>query len=240
MKRIKLTDMAGMGRYIIILWAMILFVTSAGAAVDREPSLDELLQILPTPVPPSNQQSTPANEDVHDGSGADIEADVLQQLSADQPADVLGHAIHQMDQVADRIGHDLDVGIETQRLQESILANLDQVIAAVKKSGMGSGGSASGGEAQPQDSGSALNVGQRGGVSSGDSQGAAGGGSGSKGHLADAQHPQGALQDNRDKWGNLPVRLRDDLMQGINERFSSVYRELTGQYYRRLAQENQQ
>jgi hypothetical protein len=40
----------------------------------------------------------------------------------------------------------------------------------------------------------------------------------------------------RSEWGSLPQRVRDMLLQGRNEKFSSLYEKLTGEYYRRLAE----
>lgn len=201
-------------------------------AQDDQPTLDELLQLLP------RQRSTIDRQDA-----SDVAAEVLEKLSEDQPADVLGQAVSEMDQVADRIGNESDVGVDTQRLQESILAKLDQVIAAAKKSGMGSGsggGESSGDQSQQQDTGSEFNVGQGKDATESSSQGGAGGGGGGSSQSAASQEQQGTLEEYRQQWGKLPARLRDDLLQGINEKFSSVYRELTGQYYRRLAQEGQE
>ena len=38
------------------------------------------------------------------------------------------------------------------------------------------------------------------------------------------------------EWGGLPRRIRDMLMQGRREAFSSVYEQMTREYYRRLAE----
>lgn len=208
-------------------------------AQDDQPTLDELLQLLP------RQRSTIGRDEktIDRQDASDVAAEVLEKLSEDQPADVFGQAVSEMDQVADRIGNESDVGVDTQRLQESILAKLDQVIAAAKKSGMGSGsggGESSGDQSQQQDTGSEFNVGQGKDATESSSQGGAGGGGGGSSQSAASQEQQGTLEEYRQQWGKLPARLRDDLLQGINEKFSSVYRELTGQYYRRLAQEGQE
>lgn len=232
----KIVNMVTVGCFI---FCMITVVGLTDAAQNDQPSLDELLQLLPAP---RDRENVP----IHQDNAQDIHADVLQQLFEDQPGDVFGRAVQEMDRVADRIGHDLDVGLETQRLQESVLAKLDQVIAVAKKAGLSSGSSgagsgSSGGQAQPQDTGSALNATQKGNLTQGDSQNTGGNSSGGGSQSVTApSHNQGALQDHRLQWGNLPARLRDDLLQGLNEQFSSVYRELTDQYYRRLAQEGQE
>ena len=216
------------------VWVASVAIACAGAAAATgdQPSLDELLEITGPRAVPSTQPA----------AGVDLEPDVVRALAEPEPSDVFGQAVREMDLVADRIGDRFDAGLETQRLQESILAKLDQAIAAAKKQGRGSksgSGSSSGGQPQPQEAGSAQNAQQqRGPLSDGASPGTGSGtGSGGTGQAID-QH-QTVLRADRDGWGDLPARVRDDLLQGLHERFSSVYQELTGEYYRRLAQEEQ-
>ena len=45
------------------------------------------------------------------------------------------------------------------------------------------------------------------------------------------------LHETRDQWGKLPPRLRDQLLEGLSEQVSPVYKEMTESYYRRLAEE---
>lgn len=208
-----------------------------------QPSLDDLLGITqpatgPQTPPPRGQDDPP----VQSSSPVELEPDVLRQLTDQSLPDVFGQAVGQMEQAADRLDAKLDAGLETQRLQQSVLAKLDQVIAAAQKQGLGSGSSGSSspsGKAGQQEFGSAKNTGSQRHTTSSGLQAAGGGGS--RGGVDDAagQRESPAMQDHRSQWGNLPERLRQELLEGFNERFSSVYRELTGQYYRRLAQEGQ-
>ena len=45
------------------------------------------------------------------------------------------------------------------------------------------------------------------------------------------------LEESRAEWGSLPPRVRDQLLQGRKEKFSSLYQQLTQEYYKRLAEE---
>ena len=45
------------------------------------------------------------------------------------------------------------------------------------------------------------------------------------------------FDESRTEWGSLPQRIRDMLLQGRKEKFSSLYERLTREYYRRLAEE---
>ena len=48
------------------------------------------------------------------------------------------------------------------------------------------------------------------------------------------------IAEEGEEWGALPERVRDMLLQGRRERFSSLYERLTRAYYRRLAEEGSQ
>ena len=60
---------------------------------------------------------------------------------------------------------------------------------------------------------------------------------GDKGSLGQHQEQLANLEEERTEWGNLPERVRDMLLQGSKEKFSSLYKQLTREYYRRLAEE---
>jgi hypothetical protein len=47
------------------------------------------------------------------------------------------------------------------------------------------------------------------------------------------------LKSSRTEWGNLPPRVREQLLEGMSERFSPVYQEMTEAYYKRLGREGQ-
>ncbi|PCJ51468.1 MAG: hypothetical protein COA73_17310 [Candidatus Hydrogenedentota bacterium] len=38
-------------------------------------------------------------------------------------------------------------------------------------------------------------------------------------------------------WGSLPKRIRDALSQGITDQYSELYRSITEQYYKSLAED---
>ena len=159
-------------------------------------------------------------------------------------------AVRDKDRVADRLGDARDPGLDTQRIQESILARLDQLIEAAQQQ---QSSSSSSGSSSNQDS-SAQNAGQDSGQGSqpqpGGAQGqaAAGqpGGDGenpggfSPGQVGPIDPGQGAIDEVRSEWGSLPPRLRDELTNGLDEPYSPVYRNLTEAYYRRLAEEASQ
>lgn len=217
--------------------AILLLGTAAGSPGDQ-PTLDELLEITPP-----GADAVPDAHPQEDHAPSHVDPQVSRVLSGAGPGDVFDQAVQQMEQAADRLDQYRDVGLKTQRLQQEIIAKLDQVIAMARQqqSQSGSSGSSgSSGQAQQQQDGSVRNTGQQmtGGSQGAIGQGASPGDASAGGREAD-DRSGGAMQSNRTEWGNLPARLRDELQQGINERFSTMYREMTGAYYRRLAEQGE-
>lgn len=219
-----------------------------GAAhAQDQPSLDDLLNITP---------DKPADgTDPADTGTAPLDPN-LPDLIEQGMGDNLTEALREMEQAATRLADASDAGLDTQRLQESVLRRLDMVIAQAREqqqqssssSSSSSGESQQQGEGQPQDTGSGQNTGQN---QSGNPQNAGQQNQQQQGDPGQSQdsdpsrageadpiiNPGDPLAESRKEWGNLPPRVRDELLQGLSERFSPVYREMTEAYYRRLAEE---
>ncbi len=224
-----------------VLTGSAFLVCSAAVALAQQPSLDDLLDLTP---PPSDAPAPP--------SDVPLDPEVARRLQGQGAADVLEQAIADMEEVSHRLGRDLDPSLTTQRQQEEILAKLDRVIEEAKKQQQqsSSGGGSSGqsqGQSQGQQSGSAQNQGQGQQQGSGQNQGQDGqqsqgeGQESSPGVRSPSDPRQGEatrpIEEQRAEWGNLPPRLRDQLLEGTREKFSPIYRDLTEQYYKRLAEE---
>lgn len=228
-------------RYGLSFILMIGLCAPAALAQSGEPSLDELLE-LEQPAPESPQEA-PAEPTPPEN----VERLLQERERGAEPVQVFRQAVQEMDHAAQRLGQARDAGVETQRVQQSILNMLDQTIAAAQRQqNSPSGGSGSGGQqqqARQQDSGSQQLAQQnQPGQAQGSAGGQAGGGEGHQGGAspgsAQAAGPdQQALQQLRQEWGTLPPRLREEISEGLQERFSPVYRALTEAYYQRLAEE---
>jgi hypothetical protein len=197
------------------------------------PTLDELLDLPPTDRP-APAEDTDSPEDADPAEGPDTAG--LEELTEPNPADVFQQAIEEMGQAADRLDA-RDLSLSTQRVQESVIRKLELVIEAAGQQGGG------GGQGQPQsgrqqDQGSQGNQGQpaQGGSPQGSQPNQ---GTPTTGSPMAPQSNAQALEEYRREWGHLPPRVRDELLQALQERFSSVYRRMTEQYYRRLAEENE-
>ena len=240
-----------------VLAALALFVTASVALAQDQPSLDDLLDLTPAPAPQQpatpDQPAAPTPPDAP--AAVPVDDEVARMLRGEQPGDVFEQAVAEMGSVAERLAVAHDTGVDTQRAQEEIIAKLDRVIAMAKDQQMGQSGSSgsSGQSPNAQESGSGQNAGQgqgqqpgegQNGEGQGQGQGQQPGGEGSEsngdgGGGAAAREAQlnRTLEESRSEWGNLPPRLRDEVMEGVREKFSPVYRELTEAYYRRLAEE---
>ena len=189
------------------------------------PSLDELLGLEPEGGARDPGERIPTQEEL-----------VLERrLTAEEAEDAFKDAVRQMGEVADalRVAH--DPGLRTQRAQEDIIKKLELLIEqAEQNSSSSSSQSQSQSQPRPQ---------QR--QQPGQQQGQQSQASNSQGDNQSEMLPPGGqearLRDLLDAaqaaWGSLPPRVRDVLLQGSSDRFSTLYESMTEEYYRRLAEE---
>ncbi len=194
---------------------------SRGGAV---PGLDELLGIEEEGAaePAEAPLRTPEEEALH------------RRLTGEHPAQQFEQAAELMNEAAWRIGSSGDVGIGTQRMHEDILRKLDQVIAAAERNQQQNSSSSSSRQQQQQQQP------QQGGQQQQQQQQENQQGDGERDNtpsdstdarLSETIPAAGAA------WGALPERVREALLQGINDPFSSIYQQQTEAYYRRLAED---
>lgn len=193
------------------------------------PSLDDLLEIEPDG-PGSDTQPD-------DAAARDRDEELARQLTEQQIADNFTVAIEKMSVSAEMLDVKFDAGLGTQRVQEEIIARLEQLIDQAGKQRMQMSS-----RSQPQ--GRDRQQGAMQPQPSQPQQGQADRPSASSDSVERDPPPmqQGdigtVLEETRTEWGNLPQRVRDMLMQGLRDKRSSLYRELTEEYYKRLAEED--
>lgn len=187
------------------------------------PSLDELLGLV-------DDQDNAAEQ-----AARQNEEELQRRLSDVKLGDAFEVALEKMQTSADLLDVERDSGLGTQRVQQDILAKLDQLIDIAKqmsqKQQMGSGSGS--GQPKPQpgaEQGQQADVGRR-------TQ------SGTQGGQATDLPPgqegdiNTIIEETDTEWGHLPERLREMLEQGRSSYISGLYRKLTEEYYKRLAQE---
>lgn len=191
------------------------------------PSLDELLGLAE----PGTQDNAPTARLPDEPGRAALD----EKLSAEEAAEAFQQAVKLMEQTADRLDPGLDTGLVTQRLQEDAVRKLDTVIAAAMQNQQNSSSSSSSSSQQQEQQQQPSQRQQQ--------QQQAQRNENQKGEPNEGQSPSrqnGSLNSvelNAAAWGALPARLRDALVQGSSDRFSSIYQTMTEQYYRRLAEE---
>ena len=186
------------------------------------PSLDDLLGL---------DEDEPADDERLDADALDPAAkDLDRRLSDEELSDEMRHAVALMDETADRLNVSADTGLVTQRLQDDILLKLDIIIAEAQQRQNKSSSTSSPSQQQQQQQ-QQPNQQQSQGQGQGDN--------------TQENTPPGRqdselnplLATAQAAWGALPERVRNSLLQGSSDRFSSLYQSLTESYYERLAEE---
>jgi len=239
-------------------WQTLLIVAILGlplAGVASAQSIDELLDL------PGSGDSTPKPAPTDDKPAVAIDPEIERALADPEEVPILlQQALNDM-QDASRQLH-TDAGVSTQRKMEEAMLKLDRMIAEAKKqqqqqqsSSSSSSSSASqqqqsgDQQAQQQQAGSQQNAGQQNQDKPGDQQGDQSGepkdgvtnmgnaGVNPNTRSGEAGGPIRSIEELKKEWGSLPARVREDLLEGLDERFSPLYREMTESYYQRLAEE---
>jgi hypothetical protein len=210
---------------------------------DPVPSLDELLGTKPQPPAGKPPEAGPVPPpESPDAESIDPTRENLDRLlRGEEIGEAFTEAVNLMDTAARRLEGSGDASLTTQRVQEDVIRRLDQLLASLQRRQSQSSSSSSS-SSQSQDQQAQRNQpNQRKPSKAGRGQSQqAQSGQGERSDLGPARQ-DGPLKPNLDAaraaWGSLPERVRDMLLQGSSDRFSSRYQGLTEAYYRRLAEE---
>ena len=211
------------------LLAAALGTQDPAAPTEREPekatppSLDELLGL-------DGEQDNAAEQ-----AARQNQEELERRLSDVELGDVFDLTLAKMEISADLLDGDLDSGLGTQRVQQDILARLDQLIDLAKQMSQQQMSSGGGGSGQSKPKPGTEQQQQQAGA-----QGSRPGGQDGQ----SVEPPPGQegdintiIEETGSEWGHLPERLREMLEQAQNSHISRLYRTLTEQYYKRLAEE---
>ncbi len=197
--------------------------SDAPADSPTTPSLDDLLGLEG---PPDNAAEQAARQN---------REELDRRLSDVQLSDVFVVALEKMHVSAELLDVDLNSGLGTQRVQQDILAKLDQLIDIAKQMSQQRQKSSGGGASEPKPQPGAEQQSQP-------SDSRAGGGTQGGGQAINPPPGQAGdintiIEETDTEWGHLPDRLRDMLQQARDSYKSRMYRTLTEEYYKRLAEE---
>lgn len=200
------------------------------------PTLDELLDLSPVPASPKldGSRDLPGKEN-HEGQDPGI----IEALDALEPSDMADAVLEDMAAASVQLDAHGNAGIMTQRYQEAALAKLDAMIEEAKHNHQRRNAAGESGSTKKRQDGSAANAPRQDA-----GRGQAPGQQDSRGDFSPGQmrEASGTIPtDDRkaDQWGNLPPRLRTELIQASRERFSALYRTLTEDFYRNLAERDE-
>jgi hypothetical protein len=206
----------------------------AGSPAQREQpsSLDELLGL----------EQEPGDRGAEAGADKTREEDLTRALDQQAPGQALAEALVRMGVSAELLDVRFDAGLGTQRVQQEVLAKLDELIEMAKNMSSSSGSSSSSSAGSPRSTSRSQSAPPK-------QAGAGKPNSSAQRNPNPANSQEGdspplqqgdintVIDETRQEWGNLPPRVRDMMLQGRTSRFSSLYQRLTEEYYKRLAEE---
>lgn len=202
----------------------------------KEPTLDELLG-LTTPAPAAAPTETPPGDavpvDASKPAPTPAQADLNRKLSGEAEEDEFTRAVSLMGDAAKRLKEAQDAGLATQRMQEDVLKTLDKLISDAQKN-QSKSKSKQQKQQQQQSQSQPTPSSQK---SSQPAQKPATSPEAGEPQIPREDGPGRTRAGNAASWGDLPARVRDALVEGINDRFSARYRQKTEEYYKRLAED---
>ncbi len=212
------------------------------AAKEGEPSLDELLGLEKPAGAKEKDAKTPAAKPPAPKPRVDVAEP--EEAAGDQ----FSKAILEMKQSADLLGRDRDASASTQRVQQRVIDRLDQLITLAEQQQQDQNKKKQQQKKQnqqQQDTGQKQNAQQKqnqpGQQDQANQQNQSTQASKKEatrtGQEQKAQVGEVPLVEKLAEWGNLPPRLRKELLQGREDRFSDLYRNLTERFYKRLAED---
>ena len=192
---------------------------------EKLPSLDELLGL-------ETIEDESAQQLLEDYDPDKVQLD--RKLTAQEAAEKLEQAVQQMQETAFRLEQIRDTGIVTQRLQAEVLSKLDVLIKNAQQQSQ-SQGQSSQSQQQQQNQQQQQQMPQQGDQSqqAANSPNTQAG----EGNPAFAEGQRDQMDAARAAWGALPQRVRDRLMEGSSDYYSTWYKSLTEAYYKRIAEE---
>ena len=204
-------------------------------------SLDDLLKIEKEK---SGAQKPATDQPPADAAADEAKRELDKQLSEAEVANAFVQAVEKMSVAADLLDEKFDPGLGTQRVQEDIIAKLATLLDQAKKSRSQSSSSSSSSSSsqrqnqRQQDPGQRQNQQQQNQANQQRNNDPA-----DNRAEMDPPSPQDAspntiLEESRTEWGNLPQRLRDQLIQGRRDYMPALYRRLIDEYYKRLAEDS--
>jgi hypothetical protein len=198
----------------------------------KEPTLDELLGITPTAPKVEPPTGVPTTDPATKPPATPDRVDLTRKLNDEGEQDDFSRAVTLMGDAAKRLDEGKDPGLQTQRVQEDVLKALDKMISDAQKNKQQQKSKQKQQQQQPQPSPSQSQKQQK-----AQQQAAQPSAQPGMPQVPREDGPGKTRAGNTAAWGDLPARVREALVEGLNDRFSARYRQKTEEYYRRLAED---
>ncbi|MGD2111596.1 MAG: hypothetical protein PVI86_19640 [Phycisphaerae bacterium] len=175
-----------------------------------------------------------------DASSERLGERLIEKARGEGDEDVMGDIQRMMDASSRKLEIDFDPGEETQSLQAKIMERLDEVIklAASRRRAVRSSEPRGESDKRRRGDAKAENAGKPDASDRASNDPGSTTAQGGPTDGADAEGKRGRLRELRGSWGHLPMRDREEVIQGIGETFLERYRDWIERYYRAL-QENE-
>jgi hypothetical protein len=163
---------------------------------------------------------------------------LIRQATGQEDRGLMGRIMELMSQAAGRLKREFDPGQNTRRVQQEIIEKLDEAITAAQRRRSKAFGQqqqvSDKRRAQPRSDDSEEDASED--DEDMPSETSATPGQAQTGRTA----VTGRLREFRRGWGNLPQRDRDEILQGIDEEILEKYRPLIEDYFRALAEDQEE
>ncbi len=161
---------------------------------------------------------------------------LIRQAAADSDEDLMDSIIRLMSEAARKLEIEFDAGGQTQTVQSKILDRLDDAIkaAASQRRPRRRTGPPSDSDKRRMPKGKRRTSDQDGRPTDSQMDSSSSSPSDAEGKPLDRESTSGDLRELRRTWGHLPMREREEIIQGITESFLERYREWIERYYRAL------
>jgi hypothetical protein len=171
-----------------------------------------------------------------EGSDEKLGERLIRKAVTDSDEDLMDTVINLMSDAAHRLEIDFDAGEQTQTVQHEILDRLNDAIkvAALQRRPRRQPAPSSASDKRRMSKNKQRKSDSKSTSEGGDGQSTASNTAQAEGGEADRKSLTGDLRELRRAWGHLPMREREEIIQGIGESVLERYREWVERYYRAL------
>jgi len=205
---------------------------STGIVLTISPAVSMAPAIAVVRQPPAQQ---PEKRD------SDLSRKLIDKAASNADEDVMATIMRMMRDVVQRLEIRFDPGDETQGAQRQIVEKLDEAIktAAARRRPIRSRSTSASADKRRMPKPGAGKTSQPDDAQPGVADDSAGNRPADAAKPATASDRRGEMRETRRTWGNLPMRDRDEIIQGVGEQFLERYRAWIERYYRALQESDE-